>query len=191
MYFQLSVTLADEHKLIYAISMQASEPFTEFHRGQINAIRVFLCFCGCATKKNPFTILANANQNCQYSASRRKRYYWSLCLSESMCDSVLQRHLIFLLKFVFLSVNQWLHICNNQKFLNDQFLFIRMAIHFGFIVFFINRRMKFVNSLSSLTVNASSWSCSACSSKTSILSKIRATEPTALANLFWFFFPSE
>lgn len=61
--------------------------FTEFHQGQITAIKVFSCFCGCATKQNPFTILANANQNCQYSVSRRKRNYWSLCLSESMCEA--------------------------------------------------------------------------------------------------------
>lgn len=96
MYFQLSVTLADEHKLIHAISMQASEPFTEFHQGQITAIKVFSCFCGCATKQNPFTILANANQNCQYSVSRKKRYYWSQCLSESMCEAALKKAFDFL-----------------------------------------------------------------------------------------------
>lgn len=132
-YFHLSVSLADEHTLIYAISMQASEPFTEFHQGQITAIKVFSCFCGCATKQNPFTILANANQNCQYSVSRRKRHCWLLCLSESICEAVLQRHLIFWLKLVFCSVNQLLYLCNNQKFKNYQFLFICISIYFGFI----------------------------------------------------------
>lgn len=33
-YFQLPLALADEHKLIFAISMQASESFNEFHQGQ-------------------------------------------------------------------------------------------------------------------------------------------------------------
>lgn len=72
-YFQFPVSLADEHKLILAISIQASESFTEFHQGQITAIKVFSCFHSCATKQNSFTILANANQNRQYSVSRRKK----------------------------------------------------------------------------------------------------------------------
>jgi len=75
------VSLADEHKLIFAISMQASESFTEFHQGQITAIKVFSCFHSYATKQKSFTILANAKQNFQYSFSRRKKI-----LSVSMSD---------------------------------------------------------------------------------------------------------
>lgn len=41
-YFQLPISLADEHKLIFAISMQASESFTEFHQKQITAIKYFM-----------------------------------------------------------------------------------------------------------------------------------------------------
>lgn len=78
MYFQIPVSLADEHKLIFAISMQASESITEFHQGQITAIKVFSCFHNCATKQNSFTTLANAKQNCQYSVSRRKNILVSM-----------------------------------------------------------------------------------------------------------------
>lgn len=77
-YFQLLVSLADEHNLIFAISMQASESFTEFHQGQITAIKVFSCSHSCATKQNSFTILAAANQNCQYSVSRSKKILVSM-----------------------------------------------------------------------------------------------------------------
>lgn len=97
-YFQLPVSLADEHKLIFVVNMQASESFTEFYRRQIAAIKVFSCFHNCATKQNSFTILSNANQNGKYSVSRRKSVgdkYLSPCLSESMCEEVLQRHFIF------------------------------------------------------------------------------------------------